>query len=302
MGSLKGKIVNSHSSIYGSIIVNPKAFTLIELLVVVAIIALLMAILFPALQLVERHAQVIVCQSNLNQWGKVLNMYTEDSQGRLPPRETGAIWLLRGSAPSEDTPLKPDLYNNVRTDGIACCPVAVKPLDDKGGGTLTESSPFAPPWRVRTRWGSTLRAWKITEPGPTFLCSYGFNGYLIDRPFFPIRQVRRDPRGLDVLSIGQRGSIPALLDSALPVAYPRLSEGPPQTQTAGGNDMKSFCINRHDGYINGLFLDWSVRKIGLKELWTLKWHAETNTAGPWTRAGGMKPEDWPDWMKNFRDY
>jgi len=279
-----------------------KAFTLIELLVVVASIALLMAILLPAVQRAERQAQVIVCQSNLNQWGKVLNMYTEDSQGCLPPRETGAIWLLRGSAPSEDAPLKPDLYNNVRTDGIACCPVAVKPLDDKDGGSITESSPFAPPWRVRTRWGSTLRAWRIIEPGPPFLCSYGFNGYLIDRPFFPIRQVRRNQRGLDVLSLGQRGSIPALLDSALPVACPGSNDEPPQTQMAGGNDIKSFCINRHDGNVNGLFLDWSVRKIGLKELWTLKWHSQTDTAGPWTRAGGMQPEDWPEWMKNFRDY
>ena len=49
-------------------------------------------------------------------------------------------------------------------------------------------------------------------------------------------------------------------------------------------------------------MDWSVRKVGLKELWTLKWHHEYDTAGPWTKAGGVQPEDWPQWMRSFKDY
>ena len=66
--------------------------------------------------------------------------------------------------------------------------------------------------------------------------------------------------------------------------------------------MKWFCIDRHDAGINGLFLDWSVRKAGLKELWTLKWQPGYNTCGPWTKAGGVKAEDWPAWMRRFKDY
>jgi prepilin-type processing-associated H-X9-DG protein len=58
--------------------------------------------------------------------------------------------------------------------------------------------------------------------------------------------------------------------------------------------MDPFAINRHDGYINGLFMDWSVRKIGLKELWRLKWHRKWDTNG-WSG-------EWPEWMKNFKDY
>jgi len=58
-----------------------------------------------------------------------------------------------------------------------------------------------------------------------------------------------------------------------------------------GADYSSCCINRHDGFVNCLFMDWSVRKVGLKELWMLKWHREFNTANRWTKAGGVKPED-----------
>ena len=49
-------------------------------------------------------------------------------------------------------------------------------------------------------------------------------------------------------------------------------------------------------------MDWSIRKVGLKELWTLKWRQEFDTAEPWTKAGGVKPEDWPEWMSGFKDY
>jgi prepilin-type processing-associated H-X9-DG protein len=61
-------------------------------------------------------------------------------------------------------------------------------------------------------------------------------------------------------------------------------------------------MNRHDGAINSLFLDWSARRVGLKELWTLRWYLTCDTAGPWTKAGGVQPEDWPKWMRGFKDY
>ena len=62
----------------------------------------------------------------------------------------------------------------------------------------------------------------------------------------------------------------------------------------GSRQMRMFCINRHDGFVNGAFLDFSVRKIGLKELWKLKWHRNSDISDP--------TPTWPDWMKKFKDY
>jgi hypothetical protein len=67
--------------------------------------------------------------------------------------------------------------------------------------------------------------------------------------------------------------------------------------------MSLVCIDRHSGYVNGVFMDFAtVRKVGLKQLWMFRWHREFNTAGPWTKAGGVQPDDWPEWMRGFKDY
>ena len=54
--------------------------------------------------------------------------------------------------------------------------------------------------------------------------------------------------------------------------------------------------------VNAVFMDGSLRKVDLKELWTLQWAKWYDTAGPWTKAGGVLPEDWPAWMRKFKDY
>jgi hypothetical protein len=97
------------------------------------------------------------------------------------------------------------------------------------------------------------------------------------------------------------------MDSSWAAGLPDSNDPPPKYDDQPMREHESFamhhfCINRHDGFINGLFMDWSVSKVGLKELWTLKWDPEFDTAGPWTRAGGVRPQDWPKWMRRFRDY
>jgi prepilin-type N-terminal cleavage/methylation domain-containing protein len=58
-----------------------KGFTLIELLVVVAIIALLLSILMPALNRVKKQARGVACQANLHQWSLIWKLYCDDNDG-----------------------------------------------------------------------------------------------------------------------------------------------------------------------------------------------------------------------------
>ena len=279
---------------------NGAGFTLIEILVVISIMALLIAILLPALQKARNQGRAVVCQTNLKQWGSILAIYTEDNQGRLPKRYGDAFWLVRGSALSEGDPNKPSVFQDINAEGIACCPMATRPLhDDDAPGPFKASGPSSSGFWITGKPGSTFKAWEITTPLPRFRCSYGFNVSLFRDLYssIPLRYKIRLP-GLDIYPIRGRTKIPVFLDCAVPGNFFWEFLGPPEDEQSVGG----FLINRHNGHINGLFLDWSVRKVGLKEIWTLKWKLQFNTAGPWTKAGGVQPEDWPSWMRKFRDY
>ena len=65
------------------------AFTLIELLVVIAIIAILAAMLLPALARAKEKGRQIACLNNLRQLSLSDQMYVGDSQGTYPPRYDG---------------------------------------------------------------------------------------------------------------------------------------------------------------------------------------------------------------------
>jgi prepilin-type N-terminal cleavage/methylation domain-containing protein/prepilin-type processing-associated H-X9-DG protein len=262
---------------------NADAFTLIELLVVISIIALLMAVTLPSIQRVRKQAKAMACQSNLRQWGVVFSMYMNENNGQLTWNIKAPWWKWAG-------------WYSVDSNDLLLCPAARR----------YEMNTNSPNWQgmasVGCGVGSTFSPWKITgdSVGGTVYGSYGYNWdgltirYRADAP----PPLRGGTASNHLYRLGYSRT-PIHLDSTWwwatggggsPPAY----EGDPEAMPE--------CMNRHNGGINCLFLDLSTRKVDLKELWTLRWYLTYDIAGPWTKAGGVKPEDWPKWMRGFRDY
>ena len=87
-----------------------KHFTLIELLVVIAIIAILAAMLLPALQQARERARSITCTNSFSQLGKAFSLYVQDNDGIAPGLynagtwgNSNKVWYLAGTDPSEKT-------------------------------------------------------------------------------------------------------------------------------------------------------------------------------------------------------
>lgn len=241
----------------------------------------------------RNRAKEIVCQANLRQWHAVFHQYLADNDGEFftgtPP--TGYWWPAQLNEATQS-------WKKNRT---WFCPAAARPLYDEEGRGY---------WHI-----TDARAWGVfTAPnllGPDGIAgSYGLNGYTIDIPLSDRYESRyeggvsADDGWRDLANIAQGETIPLFLDALRFDLWPLETDAPVENLYAAwvGSSMARCCINRHGGGVNCLFLDGSARKVGLKELWTLKWHKSFNTAGPWTQAGGVTTADWPEWMHDFKDY
>ena len=263
------------------------AFTLIELLVVIAIIALLMSIMMPALQRVKKQAKTVVCQSNLKQWGLVFAAYAGDNNDKMTTDGLDGAWLYLsrpyiGVAGDTSATLRYDMY---------LCPVATKfRTEAELGGEGTRAN----------------AAYDYEYESVIYIASYGINAWIYDYANKNAYQDRPGASMWRTFSVKGANNIPVLTACFHGGGCPEPTDRPPlydgEPWAAGHNgEIKRFCLNRHDGSVNVLFMDSSIQRVGLKSLWTLKWHRNYSVTGPWTIAGGVMPSDWPEWMQSFKD-
>jgi len=203
----------------------------------------------------RRRAKEFVCLSNLLRWGAVFRAFINDNGGYFADRSEMIDW-------------PETLRSYYRNPKMLLCPEATKTYDEGG------RNPFMAWWYEDTGDAASycLHLWVSNEPSAYFWST----AYV---------------RGAD--------KVPILADGQWKDADPLHIDEPPEHEddfwTPGRDEIRRFCVNRHNGGVNGVCLDFSVRKIGLKELWELHWHRNWN-------PDNYPPPLWPPWMENFKDY
>jgi prepilin-type N-terminal cleavage/methylation domain-containing protein len=283
-----------------------RGFTLIELLVVIAIIALLMSILMPAMSKVRDQARQIGCAASLRQWNFLFNMYIGDNNGRFFSGCTvqGYWWPMQLTYEQQDW----------RQNKTWFCPTATKPQYLNTGNKAQNLN-------IYNAWGiekpSTTNApASLNLDGKTYTLnpnglngSYGLNGFLLSIP-----KTGQHEGGIpaaegwrDMYNVREADKIPVMMDALRFDLWPQATQSPAMNPyewwlPGAQYNMARCCINRHRGFTSVSFLDWSVRRVGLKELYTLRWYKSFNVRGPWTMAGGVDNSAWPDWIRPLKDY
>ncbi len=247
-----------------------KGFTLIELLVVIAIIALLMSILMPTLGKARKMTKAAMCMSNLKQWGSFFAMYTDDYNGKfMGGRNTYSSWW---------NVLQP----YYKDEKLLLCPMANNIKKSIWAGNVN------------------LGVWETWEQvSPPLQGSYCMNEWICNPEYRGGQKAQYgdDKKYWRSTNVKGQSEIPLLADGwwdqawgeafdTVPI-YPGFIEG------YTGDDLGHFFVMRHDGIINMLFMDYTVRKVSLKDVWGLKWNRLTDTEQAPTE------DDFPDWLKKL---
>jgi prepilin-type N-terminal cleavage/methylation domain-containing protein len=267
-----------------------RGFTLVELLVVIGIIAILVAILLPALQKARMAANTVACSSNIRQLSYGVLMYHQDYKGGLIPH-----WTV---APMWHTLIRPYLHKTpagaapgqIETrDQIYKCPAAwEKPTPDSDKSPspspfqafYSDASPGSPSaaggFKVESAYGMLryLYDTKVLLPTNQLYNNKGF--WRVVYPTANFWQIQR-------ISAKRPAPIPLIFDCRWREAFIDNNSGLNPVPNGywprdvnGHGQMNFIATQRHGRVVNISFVDMSVRTAPLPELWTYSWRDNFN--------------------------
>lgn len=239
-----------------------KGFTLIELLVVIAIIAMLLAILMPALGMVKEKAKSVVCRTNLHQWGLCYQLYSNDYDGKFP------VFVLNTVGNTTYMESLKDYYEN--TNNMRTCPSATKIAND--GWTDWRPAGNIP--------GQTNKAWYIDTANSQWMAdddwgvgSYSENSWIR-------KTANRPETWASLTNIKRLSDVPLILDGRWNNAWPtdnlppRVADESEQYNIDNWSTMACFAMRRHGDGVCAAMADMSAIPLDVEELWSLKWHRD----------------------------
>jgi prepilin-type N-terminal cleavage/methylation domain-containing protein len=259
-------------------------FTLIELLVVISIIALLMAILMPSLGRAKKMASNVICRARLREWGVLFYLFVQDNDNKF-------FEGYGSDNVNEFWPLALENYYD-KNDEIRFCPMAKKPYPEGRSGFQA----WTYMWRGEDR--------QIHEENG----SYCLNGWVRNPAEGKVNESISTYYWRSPDRVSQANRVPLMADGWWFQGSPFDEDdnggsaaklAPPQYNGARGAQnayIGRYCIDRHEGSINMVFMDSSARDVGLKELWGLKWHREFDTNNRYTDPDFT---GWPDWLRRY---
>ncbi len=261
----------------------------------------------------RRRAKEALCLSRLFKWGQVFQIYANDNDGHLtgwhelsPGDETYAppgvsvyfhehCWIPRlhkyYGKPVEYEQVDGEWVFNGSWDFCMCPSSNMTWFGGEFSGPMTG-------WDFG--WLHEMAGGEYWPYYDSSYGSYGKNSWITDSQTWWGGGELGLTAYWDTTRVSGAGTVPLFGDSSMmggfAVVHDEIPSESIRVPMAESGELERWVINRHTGGVNMLFMDFSARRVELKQLWQYPWHRNWDSS---LAPDPEDPEQWPDWINEL---